>query len=203
MGLKVSTIARLPVAHDRDYFIYFLDYGWDEPLTKAMYDNFERMALFASENRSLVIMGLHRQEFANEVLSWHRVNGEDAKDILPAIMISDCDPRRLSEANSHGMSSREGDVRALQRFLILPLRTICKTPTDVAALLENIADDIRSGRQLTNFSVKKLIDRSSSGLSDMIVLQPNIGGVGIDIKKAFEAGSKFFRRKKSSGPGKV
>ena len=195
MGVKVSTIARLPIATDRDYFIYFLDYGWDEPLSKALYDNFDRMALFAAENRSLVVAGLHRQEFANEVLSWHRVNGEDAESLLPAIMIADCDPRTLAQSNEFGPLRTGGkrDRTKPERFLIIPLKQVCKIATDVTDLLARITEDIRSKKQISNFSVKALIDRSSVGLAEMVVLKPSIAGVGIDLKKAYELGSKYFQ----------
>jgi hypothetical protein len=202
MGLKVSTIARLPIATDRDYFIYFLDYGWDEPLSQALYDNFERMATFAAEHRSLVIAGLNRQEFANEVLSWHRVNGEDASDLLPAIMISDCDPRSLAETNEFGPNShgRHRENLKPERFFIIPLKQVCENATDVTDLLARIADDIRRKKKLTDFEVRKIVNRSSEGLGEMVVLRPSIAGFGIDLKKAYQLGSKYLSTlKKSKG----
>jgi hypothetical protein len=200
MGLKISSIARLPIATDRDYFIYFLDYGWDEPLSRALYDNFERMAAFASENRLLVIAGLSRQEFANEVLSWHRINGEDAENLLPAIMIADCDPHTLAQTNEGGFhrSGRKEDRPKPERFLIIPLKQVCKTPTDVTDLLTRITADIRKKKKLSDFTVEATIDRSGEGLAEMIVLKPSIGGVGIDLKKAYELGSKYYQSFKKS-----
>lgn len=195
MGLKVSSIARLPIATDRDYFIYFLDYGWDEPLSRALYDNFDRMAAFASENRSLIIAGLNRQEFANEVLSWHRVNGEDAENLLPAIMISDCNPHTLSQTNEFSFDrvGRSQDRSKPDRFFIIPLKEVCKNETDVTTLLSRITDDIRKKKKLSDFAVRTMVDRSGEGLAEMIVLKPSIGGVGIDLKKAYELGSKYYQ----------
>jgi hypothetical protein len=195
MGLKVTTISRLPVATDRDYFIYFLDYGWDEPIVQALYANFERLASFAAEHRSLVITGLNRSEFANEVLSWHKVNGEDSADLLPAIMIADCDPRLLSQSNefaSQGFKNRKG-VRP-QRFVIIPLRKFCKSATDVITLLEQITADIKAKKPISHFEVNKVLDRTNEGLADVLVLRPSISGMGIDLKKAFEIGSRYFKK---------
>ena len=178
MGLKVSTIARLPIATDRDYFIYFLDYGWDEPLSRALYDNFDRMAAFAAENRSLVIAGLNRQEFANEVLRWHQVNGEDAENLLPAIMIADCDPRLLARSNKYsglGPERLRGGAKP-ERFFIVPLRQVCQSPTDVAGLLTRIIDDIKNKKKISGFSVTEVVDKTSKGLSEMIVLRPRASG---------------------------
>lgn len=204
MGLKVTTIARLPIATDRDYFIYFLDYGWDEPLSQALYDNFERLASFAAENRSLVIAGLNRQEFANEVLSWHRVNGEDTENLLPAIMISDLEPRLLAETNEIGSGRhRRHDGSKPERFLLVPLKQVCKNATDVTRLLGHIVDDIRMKRKLSEFEVKRIVDRSAQGLSEMIVLRPSLAGVGIDLKKVFELGSKYLsNRRGRKGEGR-
>jgi hypothetical protein len=200
MGLKVSTIARLPIATDRDYFIYFLDYGWDEPLSNALHNNFDRMADFAAQHRSLVIEGLNRQEFANEVLSWHHVNGEDAENLLPAIMIADCDPRLLEQSNEFSVrrSVRTRDRAKPERFFIVPLKQVCKNPTEVAALLTQITEDIKNKRELSNFSVKKMVNRSAEGLGEMFVLKPSFAGVGIDLKKAFQFGSKYLRTLRSN-----
>ncbi|MGU9981677.1 hypothetical protein ACJ4V0_16700 [Phreatobacter sp. HK31-P] len=188
MGLKVSTIARLPVSTDRDYFIYFLDYGWDEPLTRAMYNNFDQLAEFAANNQSLVIVGLNRTEFANEVLSWHRVNGESAEDLLPAIMITDCDPRLLAESNEQRFGDRHRDKAKPERFLLIPLAEHCKTKTDVAQMFERIKRSIESKTPLSDFEVVREVRRADSGLSDVLVLKPNVFGIGLDLNRIWEIG---------------
>ncbi|MCB1533741.1 MAG: hypothetical protein KDJ44_03215 [Rhodoblastus sp.] len=199
MGLKVSTISRLPISTDRDYFIYFLDYGWDEPLSGALYRNFDKMAAFAADNRSLVVAGLHRKEFASEVLNWHRVNGESSDDLLPAIMITDCDPRTLAATGRDPGGWIVGDVRPrkgdakLDRFLILPLKRLCKNETDVTIVLEKLMSDILEKKKISDFSVASVVDRSDEGLAEMFVLRPSVAGVGIDLKKAWELGSRYFR----------
>lgn len=73
MGLMVHSLEGMPEEHHRDYFIYLLDYGWKEPLSEVMMNNFSKMATLASEQKnSVVIMkadvGVH---FSDEVLSWH------------------------------------------------------------------------------------------------------------------------------------
>ncbi|WP_439574445.1 hypothetical protein [Phreatobacter sp.] len=188
MGLKISTISRLPVTTDRDYFIYFLDYGWDEPLTRAMYNNFDQIAEFAAGNRTLVIAGLNRTEFANEVLSWHRVNGEDANELLPAIMITDCDPRLLAEANDGGLSGRHRVNAKPERFLLIPLAEHCKTETDVAQMFERIKRSIQTKTPLGSFEIVREVKRADSGLSDALILKPNLFGVGLDLNRIWQIG---------------
>lgn len=203
MGLKVSTISRLPAPQDRDYFIYFLDYGWDEPLSNAMYANFDRLAAFAADHRSLVIAGLHRQEFANEVLSWHRVNGDDANELLPALMITDADPQTLAATNEFAMARTRAahpgvNEVGLSRFLIVPLRDVCKTPSDVTMIFEKLMRDISARNPISDFQVARTVDRTTEGLAEMLVLRPSVGGVGVDLKKVWEFGSKFVRQRLGS-----
>jgi hypothetical protein len=202
MGLKVSTIARLPISTDRDYFIYFLDYGWDEPLSQAMYANFDRLAQVASENRGLIISGLNRQEFANEVLSWHGINGESAKEILPAIMITDTEPRVIADSNEafnrrHAINSSRSPI---EKMILIPLKKACKTPTDVTELLSKISHDMQNRKSILDFEVKEFIDKSNQGFAEMVILKPSVAGVGIDLIKAFQFGKKYWNGMKAAKP---
>lgn len=40
MGLMVHSLEGIPEGHHRDYYIYLLDYGWNEPLGDALKKNF-------------------------------------------------------------------------------------------------------------------------------------------------------------------
>ena len=40
----------------------------------------------------MVIAGIEPVHFANEVFSWHSINGEDGEKLLPAVMISTLTP---------------------------------------------------------------------------------------------------------------
>ena len=188
MGLKVTTIKRLPEKTGRDFFIYFLDYGWDNELTDAMYRNFDAFAAIAAENRSLLIAGLNRSEFANEVLSWHQINHEPADHLLPAIMIADIEPTEL--ANKTSFEPLQHDKRPPpsnpERFVLIPLREICKTDADVTTLLQTIARNLKSGRVLSKFEIKRVKARGNSTPANMVVLQPNFAGLGVDLKEVFK-----------------
>jgi hypothetical protein len=91
MGLKVHSLGELPPEASRGYFVYLLDYGWEEPLSRALRDNFDRMADAASRNDAAVLLGVGN-EFNDEVLSWHGVNGKPAGELLPAILITNKHP---------------------------------------------------------------------------------------------------------------
>jgi hypothetical protein len=189
MGLKVTTIARLPEKTGRAFFVYFLDYGWEDDLTRAMYENFDVFAAIAAENRSLLIAGLNRIEFANEVLSWHHVNGQAAHDLLPAIMITDIEPALLTGQNSFDFGPLKhrphSGATYPERFVLLPLREIGRTSGDVTQLLQQIANDLRSGKALSEFEIKSVKQKGETSAANMVVLQPNIGGLGVDLKEIF------------------
>lgn len=184
MGLKVHSLARLPSGIDRDYFVYLLDYGWDEPLSRWLRANFDRMASLASLNRAVVIAGFDGEEFTNEVFSFHRVNGMAGDEVLPAILITNCHPHRFAEQNEfpHRSRTRPGALYD-DRMVLIPLKPACKTESDVTELIEAIFRDIREGKNLREFSVHKQVAKGRGGaLVDALVLEPNIGGIGLDLK---------------------
>jgi hypothetical protein len=98
MGLYVHSLGEIPIGAERAYYVYLLDYGWEEPLGSAVRANLARMADLASRSDAVVIHGPRGVHFEDEVLSWHRVNGEDAGDILPAILITTRHPSTFRES---------------------------------------------------------------------------------------------------------
>ena len=44
MGLMVHSLEVLSKEATRDYFIYILDYGWDEPIVNVLQRNFQNLA---------------------------------------------------------------------------------------------------------------------------------------------------------------
>lgn len=87
MGLYIHSLAELPVEAMRSYYVYLLDYGWEESLGDAVRKNIPKMADLASKSDAVVIYGPRGLHFEDEVLSWHNVNGERGEDILPAILL--------------------------------------------------------------------------------------------------------------------
>ena len=73
MGLIVHSLENIPKSTRRKYFIYLLDYGWHEPISEALNDNFENMADRASKTNAVIIKGTRLEHFENEVLSWHHI----------------------------------------------------------------------------------------------------------------------------------
>ncbi|WP_394224481.1 hypothetical protein [Alteromonas gracilis] len=187
MGLHVHNLGNLPNTVDgRDFFIYVLDYGWKEPLTDTLVANFTNMARKASESRSMVIAGIDPVHFANEVFSWHQINGEDGESMLPAIMISTLTPNYFYENNHHRRAASEID----DKLVLIPLKKVCESTDDVIKLIGSIFKDIEKKSELTGFEVvKKLQKGKGRRFADALILEPNFSGLGINLRSLFGKGS--------------
>jgi hypothetical protein len=178
MGLYIQSLTNIPLEAKRDYFIYLLDYGWSEPLGEALMKNYEKMASIAAENKAVVIRGTERVHFEDEVLSWHNINGENAVEMLPAILITNRHPNEFRFRDSS--NSIEDDLK----LIFIPLKKFCKTTTDVVTLVEKLFNDIRNKKDLNDFTISKELNKGvGQALADSIILQPNISGVGFDFNK--------------------
>ncbi len=152
MGLMIHSLGEIPADAQRGYFVYLLDYGWDEPLGEVLFKNFDRMADQASRNNSVVLRGLVGSHFVDEVLSWHQVNGQPADKILPAILVTTRNPHDFRDAEMV-KSNRDGNQHPM---LLVPLRDACKSTSDVATLIERSGLAPGGlGRGQTRFSVLK------------------------------------------------
>lgn len=189
MGLYVKSLANIPDSHHRKYYLYLLDYGWKEPLSKVLEENYDKMVAMAADSDAVVIRGTRPVHFEDEVLSWHNVNGEDAEELLPAILLTNRHPAVFKECSLGPSNARiENDLK----MVLIPLRLFCKSSTDVVALINRLFKDIKEGKDLDDFKVAKEVRRGiGRALADAIILEPNIAGVGLNINKLFE----FFRPK--------
>jgi hypothetical protein len=182
MGLYVHSLGEIPESAERSYYVYLLDYGWEEPLGEAVRANLPRMADVASRSDAVVIYGPRGVHFEDEVLSWHRVNGQDAEGVLPAILITTRHPSTFRES----FSMLRSDPKNRDALLLLPLRKLCKSAEEVAETIHRVFDDIRNKKRLSDFQAAKQMRRGVAGaLVDAVILQPKIGGIGFDLKKLF------------------
>lgn len=186
MGLMIHSLGELPIEAKRGYYLYLLDYGWHENLSDILYKNFGQMADLASRHDAIVMKGTVGNHFADEVLSWHHVNGQPAEEILPAILITTLHPQYFQmQAKKHARSSAT-------RMLLIPLRKVCKNTSDVVILIEKVFRDIKDKKGLPDFEVAKELKKGKwDALVDALILQPNFAGVGLDLKTV----AKFFKSK--------
>lgn len=176
MGLMIHSLGELPADAERGYYVYLLDYGWDEPLGEVLHRNFSKMADLASTNDAVVLKGTVGSHFEDEVLSWHHVNGQPSDDLLPAILITTRHPREFRDYD------KKARKQANDRLLLIPLRKACKSSSDVTNLIEKIFIDIKEKKTLSDFKVAKELSRGAKGaVVDALLLEPNIAGVGINL----------------------
>jgi hypothetical protein len=182
MGLYVHSLGEIPNGTERAYYVYLLDYGWEEPLGSAVRANLPRMADLASRSDAVVIHGPRGMHFEDEVLSWHRVNGQDAENVLPAILITTRHPSTFRES----FSMLRTDPENRDALLLLPLRKVCNSADDVSHVIHRVFEDIKSKKRLSEFEAAKQMRRGVAGaLVDAVILQPKLGGIGFDLKKLF------------------
>lgn len=184
MGLYVHSLDIIPEAATRGYFIYLLDYGWKEPIGEALMSNYGKMAEISSQNNAVVIRGTSAH-FQDEVFSWHHINGEDAEDILPAILITNRHPRMFHEYYfDHNNDSFDNDMK----MILIPLRKFCKTTTDVIEVVNKIFNDVQQQKDLSDFAIsREMRGGIGEAIVDAVMLEPNFCGVGFNIKKFFKS----------------
>jgi hypothetical protein len=173
-------LGEIPEAAQRSYYVYLLDYGWEEELGEAVRKNLPLMMHRASQTDAVVIHGPRGVHFEDEVLSWHHVNGMAADEILPAILVTTRHPRTFRES-----FTRESRYEPSEDSLILiPLRKVCGSADDVVKLVAGIFEDIREKNGLSQFQIARALQKGSTRtLLDALILEPNLGGIGVDIKK--------------------
>ena len=190
MGLYIQSLENLPVNTSRSYYVYLLDYGWSEPLGEVLMENYEKMASIAAENDAVVIRGIKRVHFEDEVLSWHNINGENAEEILPAILITNRHPSKFKE--SFNSQDNYGNIESDLKLILIPLKKFCKSTTEVVSLVEKLFNDIKAKKDLSDFRVGKVTKKGlGRALVDSVILEPNIAGLGYNFNSLID----YFRNK--------
>lgn len=189
MGLKINTLAEIPENVSRSYYLYILDYyNWDEPIGNTLRSSFDKIAEFAVKNDSVVIQGISESHFYSELMSWESINGIDPKDLLPALLITTIHPKYFLDRDN---KDTRGEKIPEDKLIFLEIGKICRTPHDVIKLLEKIFKDIKEKKEIKNFQVKKeLKPNTGKILNETIILEPNIGGIGINLNSLFRFLSK-------------
>jgi len=180
MGLYIESLENIPSDAERGYFIYLLDYGWDEPIGNALMKNYDKMASIAATNNAVVIRGTNRVHFEDEVLSWHNINGEEAHELLPAILITNRNPHKFRPIFNRGDADKiEDDLR----LILIPLKKICRNATDVIQLIERLFVDIKQQRSLKDFKIAKKVPKDGLwAMADMVTLEPDNTGGEISVE---------------------
>ena len=79
---------------------------------------------------------------------------------------------------------QDGDMK----MILIPFKKSCKDENDVINIINSVFSDISQKKDLTKFCVSKEYKRGiGKAMVDSIILQPNISGVGFDIKNFFNS----------------
>jgi hypothetical protein len=188
MGLMIHSLDNIPKSARRDFFVYLLDYGWQEPISQALRDNFDKMAEIASKNKAVVIKGTDVAHFESEVMSWHQINNENAEELLPALLITNKHPEYFRESNRE-FSGRKNILRIEDneediKLILVPFKRFCKNTSDVVTLIEKIFNDIIAEKDLSDFRIAKEMNKGvGKAIVDSIILEPNFSGLGFSFNK--------------------
>jgi len=188
MGLMVHSLENIPTSARRDYFIYLLDYGWQEPISQALRDNFDRMAQLASKSKAVVIKGTEIAHFQNEVLSWHHINNEEADDLLPALLITNTHPAYFRDRNDN-FPGKQNILRVdsghdNMKLILIPFKRMCTMTGEVISVVEKVFQDIADAKDLSAFKIAKELNKGiGRALVDAVILEPNFSGVGFNFRK--------------------
>lgn len=178
----VHSLEGIPEDHHRDYFIYLLDYGWKEPLSNALIQNFGRMATHASKKKNAVVImrtdeGIH---FSDEVFSWHNINGDEVnkEELLPAILITNRHPLEFKRrAQSH---YNIGNVESNLKMILFPLKKYCENTTQVIELIQKIFISVKQNKDLDDFNIVREKKRSLNGaMVSSLIIEPTSTGTSV------------------------
>lgn len=185
MGLMIHSLENIPSSARRDFFIYLLDYGWNEPISNALRDNFDRMAQIAATNKAVIIKGTEVAHFQNEVMSWHKINNEDTEDLLPALLITNKHPQYFKETNQE-YEGRKNTIRIDEdlKLILIPFKKFCNNTNQVLTLIEKVFKDIEDQKDLSEFKIAKEMNKGvGQAIVDSIILEPNFSGIGFSFNK--------------------
>lgn len=108
------------------------------------------------------------------MLSWHHVNGAEAAELLLAVLVTTRHPASFQEA--HAPSAGEAPISS-DAMLLIPLKAVCRTPQEMADLMQSLFTDIRVKSPLQKFKVvKEMRAGRGKALVYALILQPSVGG---------------------------
>lgn len=179
MGLVVHSLSEFPVNAERGYYLYVLRGSWDSDIERALEANFLAMSDAASRSNSAIVFGTEGRHFQNDVFSWHRINGEEAEPLLPAILITTVHPQKFRNEDDPFWHGKAHD----EYMVLVPLREVIERGEDVAVVMRKIFEDIKNKKVLSEFEVaKQLKPTRAAAFMEGLLLKPSFMGVGFDLR---------------------
>jgi len=139
------------------------------------------MSSISAQNSAVTIKGVG-EHFTNEVFSWHGIAGIKDESILPAILITNQNPNYFKEHNKNLRHDKlyQEDASVNLKLILIPFKKFCKDDSDVISLVDSVFKNIQDKEDLSKFSIMSKI-KNKSWINDVVVLQPNFCGLGINL----------------------
>jgi hypothetical protein len=186
VGLYISHLDTVTIKGERSLYIYLLDYGWPEGQWEQRFKrHFMRMAEKAAETGAVVIGSTRGIHFANEVFSFHNVNGHKAEEVLPGLLVTKTHPSYFKESFDGDSGAEPG----LDTLLLIPLNGFCTNEDHFIGSIEQLFSDLKSGAELKNYTIaqhdlrKKQSYAPTRRMVDSIEVKPGVFGISVDVRK--------------------
>lgn len=166
MGYILSSLGRLPIEEDVDFYIFLIDSGWYGGLTEIILQNFEKIAEDIGP-RAVIAKGFKKQSWSDEICEkYFGKKYTTLSKFLPALLITDSHPKRLKSESMrllipiHEVKSHFGTFDLFFSLLTSFVRD--KDP--------EFLERFKNG---TNMSEEDL---------NILILEPNVFGIGLNVK---------------------
>lgn len=167
MGYQLSGLSSLPIDDDVNLYIFVLGDGFQSAEYHAVQENFAPIASQIGEH-AVLAQGFDIKKWTGELKS--KYLGKGAWGMLPALLLTDTHPDRL----------RPDSLR-----MVIPLNTAVEKYGSLTAFFAALTAFARGERPdfLKDFAENKFLDAVKHA-NDVIVLQPNVMGFGINLNNA-------------------
>jgi len=97
MGYYLTKLTNLPIEEDIDIYIFIInEYSWKGGLLESIQNNFKKLADSIGP-RAIIIEGTSKRFYGEVVEKYLGSNYEKLKSLLPALLITDTHPEKLTE----------------------------------------------------------------------------------------------------------
>ena len=183
MGYRVHSLSSLPFEDDVDLYILVINGALTEDIYGYLRKNFDRIAQNIGD-RAVIAEGFNREGWGEQVIDaylkdYSTPSGttfatyRDLYKFLPALLITDYHPKRVYRKEIR-------DHNALRLFI--PLRDAKASYGDLDFFFRSLEDftQNRSADFIANFETPGFLAQASQH-HDVLMLQPNFFGIGINI----------------------
>lgn len=179
MGLVARSIASIP-AGDYTWYVILLEEDWKDTISAEVRDNFDTLVRKAGPN-ALVVRGLEKEPFSDEVLQAYDLKGEPQ---MPALVVSDTTPFD---------ALRRPRGSTIPTTIVIPLRIRGDAKGSVRDVLSGLAGALRNNDPKALRALDKSKLEKNWGWLRWLELKPNFWGVGLNVNEIVE--DLFFRTK--------